>query len=240
LSVPSSGTAGVAIPGSSVSAVLSGGSTPGGTVIFSVFGPSASAPTSCDSGWQVVGTAPVSGDGTYHPPAGFTPTGAGNYWWYATYGGDAGNGGAQSVCGAGATETAVGTAGTGTTGTVKLVRVTVSGTRVHLVLSCSGGPCAGTLNIAAIEHLKARTPTAIVATGRKPHGKPRTKSIVLASGRYAIAENASQAAALTLSRQATRLLKKLHRISGKLTVLPAGAATPTVTRTIRFKSPKQR
>ena len=39
------------------------------------------------------------GNGTYTPSAGYTPTGSGNYWWYASYGGDANNSAATSTCG---------------------------------------------------------------------------------------------------------------------------------------------
>jgi hypothetical protein len=42
----------------------------------------------------------VSGNNTYHPSAGFTPTQAGRYWWYASYSGDANNKAAASGCGA--------------------------------------------------------------------------------------------------------------------------------------------
>jgi hypothetical protein len=52
-----------------------------------------------------VGTATVSGNGTYHPAAGFTPTTAGTYWWYASYGGDSSNGASNSTCGTGMTST---------------------------------------------------------------------------------------------------------------------------------------
>jgi hypothetical protein len=107
---PSSGTAGSAIASSGISASLSGGSAPTGTVSFTVFGPQSSAPTSCTSGGATVGTATVSDNGTQNPSAGFTPPGAGNYWWYAGYGGDFNNNGSNSECGAGMAETVVGAA----------------------------------------------------------------------------------------------------------------------------------
>ena len=49
----------------------------------------------------------VTGNATYHPSAGYTPTGAGNYWWYASYGGDANNNTATSTCGSTMSETVV-------------------------------------------------------------------------------------------------------------------------------------
>ena len=98
-----------------------------GTITFTVFGPQASAPTTCTSGGTTVGTGTtVNGNATYNPTAGFTPTGAGNYWWYASYGGDTNNNTATSTCGAGMSETTVakfsptltvGAPGAGTAGT---------------------------------------------------------------------------------------------------------------------------
>jgi hypothetical protein len=55
----------------------------------------------------MVGTASVSGDGTYHPSGGFLPPSPGDYWWYASYGGDTSNGPAASACGTAMPETAV-------------------------------------------------------------------------------------------------------------------------------------
>src|SRR5262249_52735422 len=45
-------------------------------------------------------TVPVSGNGSYTAPAGFTPAQAGTYWWTASYGGDTNNPPASSGCGA--------------------------------------------------------------------------------------------------------------------------------------------
>jgi hypothetical protein len=50
----------------------------------------------------------VSGNGTYHPSAALVPSKPGDYWWYASYGGDASNSPAASACGASMTETVVG------------------------------------------------------------------------------------------------------------------------------------
>jgi hypothetical protein len=99
-SAPSSGTPGSAIPASAIAATLSSGMAPIGTIDFKVFGPQASAPSSCGSGGTAVGSASVSGNATYHPSTGFTPPSAGTYWWYASYGGDASDNAAASTCGA--------------------------------------------------------------------------------------------------------------------------------------------
>ena len=127
---PGSGTIGTAITATNISSVLAGGTTApavSGTITFTVFGPQSSAPTTCTTGGTTVGTGTtVNGNATYHPSAGFTPTGAGDYWWYASYGGDADNNTATSTCGAGMSETTVAKAsptltatgpGTGTIGT---------------------------------------------------------------------------------------------------------------------------
>ncbi|HUB68854.1 MAG TPA: prepilin-type N-terminal cleavage/methylation domain-containing protein [Acidimicrobiales bacterium] len=109
---PSSGSIGTAIAASSISGALSGGYSPGGngTLTFSVYGPSASAPTTCQTttsgSWTAIGSAlNVSGDATYHPSTTFTPPTAGDYWWYASYAGDTNNNGANSACGSGMAET---------------------------------------------------------------------------------------------------------------------------------------
>jgi Domain of unknown function DUF11 len=111
VSAPASGTAGNSISASSVSATLSAGASPTGTITFTVFGPQSSAPTSCRTGGTTVGS-PVtpSGDGTYSPSAGFTPPSGGDYWWFASYTGDSNNSPASSTCGASMAKTLVQTA----------------------------------------------------------------------------------------------------------------------------------
>jgi hypothetical protein len=104
---PGGAFAGSAISPSSISAALAGGSSPSGTVTFTVFGPQPSPPSSCVSGGTVVGTASAFGDGTYHPSTDFTPPSPGDYWWYASYGGDVGDEPSASTCGSGMAETTV-------------------------------------------------------------------------------------------------------------------------------------
>jgi hypothetical protein len=108
VSAPATGAAGTAIPPSSISATLSGAFTaPTGTIGFTVFGPQSSPPSDCTSGGTTLGTATVSGNGTYHPSAGFTPTSAGTYWWYASYSGDDENQPSNSGCGPGMKSTMI-------------------------------------------------------------------------------------------------------------------------------------
>jgi hypothetical protein len=102
---PGAGTAGTAIAASAITATLgsSSGANASGTVTFSYF-QQASAPTSCASGGTPVGTATVSGNGSYSPGSGFTPTVAGTYWLSASYTGDANNQSAASACPPGAAQ----------------------------------------------------------------------------------------------------------------------------------------
>ena len=105
---PATGTAGTAITTSNItrsSRAAPRARTPTGTITFTVFGPQATAPTTCTTGGTTVGTATVDRQRHLHPSAGYTPTGAGNYWWYASYGGDANNSAATSTCGSTMSET---------------------------------------------------------------------------------------------------------------------------------------
>ncbi len=105
---PASGTAGTAIAGSAVSSTMVGssGTNATATITFTVFGPG-TEPTSCTSGGTTLGTATPAGDGTYTSSGSFTPTVAGDYWWYASSPGDANNNAAASACATGMSETIV-------------------------------------------------------------------------------------------------------------------------------------
>jgi sugar lactone lactonase YvrE len=105
VSVPLDATAGGEIDGSSVSWSVSGGVSPSGTLTFEVFGPQPSPPTNCSAGATTVGSASMSGDGSYSPAVEFTPPQAGDYWWYASYSGDSNNNPAASTCGVAMPET---------------------------------------------------------------------------------------------------------------------------------------
>lgn len=107
VSAPSGDVAGTAIPASSLSAGLSGGAAPSGNVTFTVFGPQSSAPTVCGGAGTPVASVAVTGDGTYGPSSGFTPSSAGDYWWYASYDGDATDNSVGSPCGSGMVKTVV-------------------------------------------------------------------------------------------------------------------------------------
>ena len=167
---PGTGTAGTAIAATNISSVLaaSSGANATGTITITVFGPQASAPTTCTSGGTTVGTATVAGNATYHPSAGYTPTGAGDYWWYASYGGDANNTTATSTCGSTMSETTVGQAaptltatgpGTGTIGTA------IAASSINSVLAASSGANAtGTITITVFGP-QASAPTTCTSGG---------------------------------------------------------------------------
>ena len=108
VSAPAIGSAGTAIAPSSISATLSGAFTAAtGTISFTVFGPQPLPPTACTSGGTALGTATVSGNGSYHPSAEFTPASPGTYWWHASYSGDDENQPSDSGCGIGMKSTMI-------------------------------------------------------------------------------------------------------------------------------------
>jgi hypothetical protein len=139
---PMGGVAGSPITASLISATLAAGSAPTGTITFTVFGPQFSPPSSCASGGTTVGSASVNGNGTYQPSAGFTPPSPGEYWWYASYGGAAGDEPASSACGPLMAQTSVaaaptnppspgsGSSGTGTGTGVKTPAPKLSGIKL--------------------------------------------------------------------------------------------------------------
>ena len=143
-SEPSTGVDGTTIAASSISAVLgsTSGSNAGGTVTFTVFGPQSTAPTVCTTGGTPVGTSSVSGNNTYVSPAAFTPSATGNYWWYASYGGDGNNGTAASTCGGSMSETIVAKASPTLTVSVTgsyAAGSTISTSSISSTLSASSG-----------------------------------------------------------------------------------------------------
>ena len=142
---PGTGTAGTAITAANISSTLasSSGSNAAGTITFKVFGPQATAPTTCTSGGTAVGAGTtVAGNATYNPTAGFTPTTVGNYWWYASYGGDANNNTATSTCGAAMSETVVAKASPTVTATgpgTGFTFATIATNAISSVLAASSG-----------------------------------------------------------------------------------------------------
>jgi hypothetical protein len=84
--------------GGSVSdvATLTGGTTPTGSLVFKLFGPS--DPTCSAAPAYVSPAQTVSGDGVYDSPT-FMPTATGTYSWVAEYSGDSNNAPVSTTCG---------------------------------------------------------------------------------------------------------------------------------------------
>ena len=140
---PSTGTAGTAIAASAITAMLgsSSGANASGTVTFTVFGPQASAPTTCTSGGTSLGTASLSSSGSATPTSAFTPSQAGNYWLYASYAGDASNNTAASACPPGAQITVAKAAPTLTAGApaTAAAATTITAAAITATLGSSSG-----------------------------------------------------------------------------------------------------
>jgi len=77
-------------------AALTDGATPGGTIVFRLYGPN--DPSSCTATPVFTSTMPVAGNGSYLS-ARFTPVTPGFYRWTAGYSGDVNNVAVASVCG---------------------------------------------------------------------------------------------------------------------------------------------
>src|SRR5207253_3254975 len=75
-------------------ATLSGGTSPTGTISFSLYGPN---DLSCGGSATSAGSATVSGNGSYSSSA-VTENVAGTYRWVASYSGDANNNGVTTTC----------------------------------------------------------------------------------------------------------------------------------------------
>ncbi|MCA1683969.1 MAG: hypothetical protein LC708_02425, partial [Actinobacteria bacterium] len=77
------------------SAILTNGAAPTGTITFTLFGPNNAA---CAGAPIFTSTVPVTGNGTYSPPVGFTTVSAGTYRFVASYSGDANNNPVTTLC----------------------------------------------------------------------------------------------------------------------------------------------
>src|SRR4051812_30614702 len=76
-----------------------------------VYGPSAANPATCTTTvggpWSQIGTITPTGNGSYNPTTGFTPTTPGTYWYYASLAADPTNNAAASACSSGMAKTVV-------------------------------------------------------------------------------------------------------------------------------------
>jgi hypothetical protein len=104
VSAPQYGVVGAPIA-PKVGAILSSQAGPTGAIAFTVFGPSPTPPSACVTGGEHLGSTYVQGVGTYKPQGSYAPPVAGDYWWYAQYGGDDNDEPAASACGSTMAET---------------------------------------------------------------------------------------------------------------------------------------
>jgi hypothetical protein len=117
--------------------------------------------------------------------------------------------------------------------TVAITRLTVSGAKAKVTLSCSGAPCPGALKVAGIEHLNGKTPTAVTANVKKKL-KKTSKTITLATTRYSLAAGQSETVTLALTKTAAKLLTKLRKVHGELSATPTGAKQAAVIKPVTF------
>jgi hypothetical protein len=213
LSAPANGTVGGEIRASSISATVSDGYRAlSGTITFKVFGPRPSAPTACTGG-TTVGTATVSGDGSYSPSSGFTPRSAGDFWWYASYSGDGTNNPATSACGSTMPRTVVRTPDTLITGHVNR---TVSGPTLSVPLSCHGNVAAGCRSVLT---LKTTNPASSL------------NKVIVGSASASLNAGQSKTVDITLNDTGKQLLAKRGSLETRLSVTEFGqvVARKTVT-----------
>ena len=246
LSGPAVGTTGTAIPGSALAAALTGVSAQaGGTITVSVFGPQSSPPSSCDAGGAVLGTAMVQSGGTYAPAGSFTPGSAGDYWWYAHYGGDASNPPAASPCGAQMAETTVydppaptvtgpaalnvsptpttsptptPTSGKPPAGTSALLRVHVRGFQVVLTVACHGTAhqsCSDRLILTVTERLSGGRVVGVIA-GRAPTAR---RVVTIGTLRVVVAGGRTRKLSISLNRLGRELVAIYRPLTARLELI---------------------
>jgi hypothetical protein len=250
VSAPGTGTTGTGIV---PAGALSAGAAPSGTITFTVFGPQSSPPSSC-SGGTTVGTAAVPGNGTYQPSVAFTPSSAGDYWWYASYGGDTSDNPAASTCGAGMPETVVsrpagggaggggGPGGGGGSESVQLVgSIRSTSRRVRFKLRCVapvGQSCRTTDTLTTTETLMRGRPIAVSAAH---HPKRRKRAVVVGRKLVTIPAGSTKAIIIPLNAQGRRLLTRFHKLPVTLTVslIRNGQTTVALKRKLTIKEKKK-
>jgi hypothetical protein len=121
----------------------------------------------------------------------------------------------------------------GPVASVSLAYSKISGHSALIVLSCSNAACIGKFKLTGVEHLHGKTPTAVDAKAKK---RPKTRTVTLASGRYSIKAGDGKAITIKLNGTGRKLLRELHRISGRLALTPAGAKKPALMKSLKFRS----
>jgi hypothetical protein len=261
LSAPPLGTTGIAINGSAVTAALSDvSSEAGGTITVSVFGPQSSPPTSCAASGAVVGTATVESGGTYAPAGSFTPGSAGDYWWYASYGGDSENPSAGSPCGAQMAETTVSdppgptaTAPAGptvslgaitsapptpalaepTAATSSLAGIRVRGDQIMLTVACRGTAhqnCSDTLILSVTERVSGGRVVGLIA---RRATRAERRVVTVGTRRVVIAAGQIRRMSISLNMTGHQLLATYRLLTARLELIE-GAEHQT--RVVRFRA----
>jgi hypothetical protein len=236
VTAPATATAGSAINPSRVAGVLSAGASPTGTIAFRVFGPRPSAPSSCAAGGTTVASAPVSGNATYHPAAAFTPRQAGHYWWFARYGGDAGDNPAASSCGGSMAETVVAKKPSCTlkpNGSVVTARALLSATK-----QSKKRPPKGVLKLTAKcnQAVQLRLTGAITAKS-----KPKSKTFAISPIGATAKANRSLTLTVKLPKAALKALRKgaTESAAFKLTVTNANGTSTARAKIAKLKLAKK-
>ncbi len=162
-----------------------------GTVSYTLYSQS-----DCSAASKIIGfTGAVTAGAAAASGAVLPALSAGNYYWQASYSGDAKNLPSSSSCGSEVlTVTAAPKAGEGATSTGSTLTVTIS---------CAG-PCTVTLTVTV--------PTASAASARKSKKKP--KSVTLASGTFTLHKGGTQKVTLHLTKAGKKALAAHH---GRLT-----------------------
>lgn len=163
-------TASASVPaGGAISdtAVLSGGTSPTGTITFKLY---AAGDTTCSTPLST-GTVPVSGDGSY-TSAPVTENSAGSYQWTASYSGDASNPPVAEACGQAAEQ------------------VTVPRIQPTMVTSASGGTSGTSLSDTATL-TGGTSPTGTITFNLFGPGDPTCASTPLSSSTVPVSGNNS-------------------------------------------------
>jgi hypothetical protein len=243
-------------PGTPVAltASLSGGAGETGTMTFGVFGPQSTPPASCAFGATMVGSATVSGDDAYAPASDFTPTAAGDYWWYTSYGGDLANSPVTSTCGLSMAETIVASPPTQTSTTTSTTTASTSTspstattpvppaalkptptpkpTVTLIAVKVSGSAVRVTVTChAAAGHRCSGSLRLIATETRRSGAKPAKRSVLIGSARCKLAGGARRQLSVRLNRAGRSLLSARHRLPAQLRVT---IGRQTVTRAVTF------
>jgi len=172
------------------SATISAGSSPTGNLVFTLYGPAATA--TCTTAVYTSTSVAVTGNGTYgSPAAGFAPTAAGTYYWIAAFTDTDGiNNNATTACGDSGESVTIGKASPrvvttasagGAVGTAVTDSATISAGSSptgNLVFTLYGPAATATCTTAVY------TSTSVAVTGNGTYGSPAAGFAPTAAGTY--------------------------------------------------------